>query len=133
MYDKNSGRSRGFGFVNFSNDHEAKCAKDAMDGKVQPYSFKNMSVIAVRNEALTYINSTGNARAAIANKFCSWKSPWRINYCSSTFYGEKKKLTMTCSFVHFVTGNRSTPAINKLVFRNIASTGLLSFPYIKSF
>jgi len=98
MYDKNSGRSRGFGFVNFSNDHEAKCAKDAMDGKVQPYCFKNMSVIAVRNEALTYINSTGNARAAIANKFCSWKSPWRISYCSSTFYGEKKKLAMTCSF-----------------------------------
>jgi len=34
MYDKNSGRSRGFGFVHFSNDHEAKVAKDAMDGKV---------------------------------------------------------------------------------------------------
>ncbi|XP_062207854.1 glycine-rich RNA-binding protein 4, mitochondrial-like isoform X2 [Phragmites australis] len=34
MYDKNSGRSRGFGFVHFSNDHEAKCAKDTMDGKV---------------------------------------------------------------------------------------------------
>ncbi|XP_051227731.1 glycine-rich RNA-binding protein 4, mitochondrial isoform X3 [Lolium perenne] len=34
MYDKNSGRSRGFGFVQFSNDYEAKCAKDAMDGKV---------------------------------------------------------------------------------------------------
>nr|CAB3499508.1 unnamed protein product [Digitaria exilis] len=33
MYDKNSGRSRGFGFIHFSNDHEAKCAKDAMDGK----------------------------------------------------------------------------------------------------
>ncbi|KAL6839988.1 hypothetical protein ACP4OV_029798 [Aristida adscensionis] len=34
MYDKNSGRSRGFGFVHFSNDDEAKCAKNAMDGKV---------------------------------------------------------------------------------------------------
>ncbi|PVH37613.1 hypothetical protein PAHAL_5G046500 [Panicum hallii] len=34
MYDKNSGRSRGFGFVHFSNDHEAKYARDAMDGKV---------------------------------------------------------------------------------------------------
>ncbi|CAM0884308.1 unnamed protein product [Alopecurus aequalis] len=34
MYDKNSGRSRGFGFVQFSNDYEAKCAMDAMDGKV---------------------------------------------------------------------------------------------------
>lgn len=53
-----------------------------------------MSAIAVRirndsANALTYINSTGNARAAIADKFCSWKSPWRISYCSSTFYGEK--------------------------------------------
>ncbi|XP_035817792.1 RNA-binding protein CP31B, chloroplastic isoform X1 [Zea mays] len=36
MYDKNSGRSRGFGFVHFSNDNEAKCAKDAMDGKHGP-------------------------------------------------------------------------------------------------
>ncbi|KAL5656362.1 hypothetical protein ACJX0J_035681, partial [Zea mays] len=86
MYDKNSGRSRGFGFVHFSNDNEAKCAKDAMDGKVQPYCFENMSVIAVGNEAWTGINSTGNARAAIANKFCPWKSSWRISYCSSTFY-----------------------------------------------
>lgn len=34
MYDKNSGRSRGFGFVHFSNGYEAKCAKDDMDGKV---------------------------------------------------------------------------------------------------
>jgi len=90
MYDKNSGRSRGFGFVHFSNDHEAKCAKDAMDGKVHPYCFENMSIIAVRNEVLTYINSTGNARASIANKFCSRKSPWCISYCSSTCYSEKK-------------------------------------------
>ncbi|XP_008800966.1 glycine-rich RNA-binding protein 4, mitochondrial [Phoenix dactylifera] len=34
MYDKNTGRARGFGFVHFSTEHEAKCAKDAMDGKV---------------------------------------------------------------------------------------------------
>ncbi|ONK56774.1 uncharacterized protein A4U43_C10F12790 [Asparagus officinalis] len=33
LYDKNSGRSRGFGFINFSTDQEAKHAKDAMDGK----------------------------------------------------------------------------------------------------
>ncbi|KAG9443634.1 hypothetical protein H6P81_014974 [Aristolochia fimbriata] len=33
MYDKNTGRSRGFGFVHFSNDNNASCAKDAMDGK----------------------------------------------------------------------------------------------------
>ncbi|EEF37054.1 glycine-rich RNA-binding protein 4, mitochondrial [Ricinus communis] len=33
MYDKDSGRSRGFGFVNFSKENEAVCAKDAMDGK----------------------------------------------------------------------------------------------------
>lgn len=35
IYDKNSGRSRGFGFVHFTSDYEAKCAKDAMDGKVR--------------------------------------------------------------------------------------------------
>ncbi|XP_024197803.1 glycine-rich RNA-binding protein 4, mitochondrial [Rosa chinensis] len=33
VYDKDSGRSRGFGFVNFSKDDDAKSAKDAMDGK----------------------------------------------------------------------------------------------------
>ncbi|KAA8524737.1 hypothetical protein F0562_011160 [Nyssa sinensis] len=33
MYDKETGRSRGFGFVYFSKEGEANCAKDAMDGK----------------------------------------------------------------------------------------------------
>ncbi|KAI3799587.1 hypothetical protein L1987_34886 [Smallanthus sonchifolius] len=33
MYDRDSGRSRGFGFVNFSREDEASSAKDAMDGK----------------------------------------------------------------------------------------------------
>ncbi|KAL6144458.1 hypothetical protein ACLB2K_055151 [Fragaria x ananassa] len=33
VYDKDSGRSRGFGFVNFSKEDDAKSAKDAMDGK----------------------------------------------------------------------------------------------------
>ncbi|XP_068660842.1 glycine-rich RNA-binding protein 4, mitochondrial-like [Aristolochia californica] len=33
MYDKNTGRSRGFGFVHFSNDNDARSAKDAIDGK----------------------------------------------------------------------------------------------------
>ncbi|XP_024971029.1 glycine-rich RNA-binding protein 4, mitochondrial-like [Cynara cardunculus var. scolymus] len=33
MYDKDSGRSRGFGFVNFSKEDEASSAKDSMDGK----------------------------------------------------------------------------------------------------
>lgn len=33
MYDKDTGRSRGFGFVYFAKDDAAKTAKDAMDGK----------------------------------------------------------------------------------------------------
>ncbi|KAK9084762.1 hypothetical protein Sjap_025173 [Stephania japonica] len=33
VYDKDSGRSRGFGFINFSKGDEAKTAKEAMDGK----------------------------------------------------------------------------------------------------
>ncbi|XP_020600303.1 glycine-rich RNA-binding protein 4, mitochondrial isoform X1 [Phalaenopsis equestris] len=33
MYDKNTGRSRGFGFVYFSGESQAISAKDAMDGK----------------------------------------------------------------------------------------------------
>ncbi|KAK2982118.1 hypothetical protein RJ640_026080 [Escallonia rubra] len=33
LYDKESGRSRGFGFVSFTNEDDAGCAKDSMDGK----------------------------------------------------------------------------------------------------
>ncbi|CAJ2668553.1 unnamed protein product [Trifolium pratense] len=32
VYDKDSGRARGFGFVIFTNEDDAKSAKDAMDG-----------------------------------------------------------------------------------------------------
>ncbi|CAI0460167.1 unnamed protein product [Linum tenue] len=32
-YDRDSGRSRGFGFVSFTKEDEASSAKDAMDGK----------------------------------------------------------------------------------------------------
>jgi RNA recognition motif-containing protein len=34
VYDKDRCRARGFGFVIFSNEDDAKSAKDAMDGKV---------------------------------------------------------------------------------------------------
>ncbi|KAG6509786.1 glycine-rich RNA-binding protein 4, mitochondrial-like [Zingiber officinale] len=33
MYDKSTGRSRGFGFVRFATDDAAKYARNAMDGK----------------------------------------------------------------------------------------------------
>lgn len=34
VYDKATGRSRGYGFVRFSDEQAASAAKDAMDGRV---------------------------------------------------------------------------------------------------
>ncbi|KAB1209592.1 Glycine-rich RNA-binding protein 4, mitochondrial [Morella rubra] len=33
LYYKDTGRSRGFGFVDFSKEDDARCAKEAIDGK----------------------------------------------------------------------------------------------------
>ncbi|MFS7996319.1 putative RNA recognition motif domain, nucleotide-binding alpha-beta plait domain superfamily [Helianthus anomalus] len=42
---KDSGRSRGFGFVNFSSEDKARSAKDAMNGKVCKYPFTKKTKI----------------------------------------------------------------------------------------
>ncbi|RDX70078.1 hypothetical protein CR513_50721, partial [Mucuna pruriens] len=54
VYDKDSGRSRGFGFVIFSNEDDAKCAKDAMDGKVQ---HKEYHIIPLLVELLSEVDA----------------------------------------------------------------------------
>ncbi|PWZ11110.1 hypothetical protein Zm00014a_043077 [Zea mays] len=84
MYDKNSGRSRGFGFVHFSNDNEAKCAKDAMDGKV------------MLGRPLRISFALGRVRGASV-----------IVPRLSTVRKNSNDV-----FVHFVPRNRSTPAIS---------------------
>nr|XP_043634922.1 glycine-rich RNA-binding protein 4, mitochondrial-like [Erigeron canadensis] len=65
MYDKDSGRSRGFGFVNFSKEDDASLAKDAMDGKTflgRPLRV-NFALEKVNSEPVTTCNT--NSRTTI--------------------------------------------------------------------
>lgn len=52
MYDRDTGRSRGFGFVYFSNGDDAGSAKDAMDGKVS----KELILLCTFGCMINYVN-----------------------------------------------------------------------------
>lgn len=69
VYDKDSGRSRGFGFVSFSNEDNAKCAKDAMDGKVKCQEYLLSLPVRVLSDG--HVLFAGTVRQAIEDKFCS--------------------------------------------------------------
>lgn len=70
VYDKDSGRSRGFGFVIFSNEDDAKCAKEAMDGKVR---HKEYHIISFPREVPSEgdVFFAGTVRQTIEDKYCT--------------------------------------------------------------
>lgn len=45
VYDKDSGRSRGFGFVHFLKEEDAVSAKESMDGKVSRACINMFNII----------------------------------------------------------------------------------------
>ena len=57
LYDKDSGRSRGFGFVSFCKEDEAVSAKDAMDGKVSMDILALFSFFCVSGRSASEIES----------------------------------------------------------------------------
>lgn len=69
LYDKDSGRSRGFGFVHFSMENDAKCAKDAMDGKVSRGHHLHISEYQKLLDIDVHL-FTGISWSAFEDKFC---------------------------------------------------------------
>ena len=73
LYDKDSGRSRGFGFVSFCKEDEAVSAKDAMDGKVSMETLALFSIFCQWSKCFMKVNEfiAGIVRSSIENKLCS--------------------------------------------------------------